>query len=638
MGTGDLLVLRFDKLPSGADFARIEERNVPAVIVGALKTWPAYRLWDPSNGGLHRLKELAGGAMVQAMATDSGSNFYGEIRGHERVSIKFESFLNFANTSKTTGNESGIHENQQGFEMVPDSQIEGKEFVPGASNLQLYMAQVGMFSQEDVNVPPLSALMADIETPRFLQSTLSNINLWMSVNGSRSSTHYDPYHNLLCVVFGCKEVRFWPPSSAPSLYPLPIHGEASNHIQVDFVNPDLKRYPRFESAMAGSQTVTVHAGDALFLPEGWYHQVDSEDVTIAVNFWWQSEVSSKLGSHMDAYFLRRVLANLVDAEKEEMIREVKKVRASDVRDVSKHVNRSGHLGFKEKPESSLPASLSQGLPAGGGIDSSTEVFENSESSTTELSAKTGEFHQKDQSSDLLDKSSKLFLNSKTKGRDSNCPSQEELVMDTHSQMFGCTPQTDKLFAKVACRSEPFDYPVSEDSSNRPPAPLLESCGQKGISLKTLTRMETQSLRTLVLSVSTLTEMPSAENVEISSGLMGKAETGDCLAQIFSALAPPSLQRVLLVMSSEFPRTFEALILHGLSPAASEILTRRFEQMDGELELEISQEEFYERIYSVFDDPRLAMASLLDGKESFSALALKRVMDQYLGLSCIPFHG
>lgn len=35
--------------------------------------------------------------------------------------------------------------------------------------------------------------------------------------------------------------------------------------------------------------------------------MDSGDLTIAVNFWWRSEMMSGMVEHMDAYYLRRIL-------------------------------------------------------------------------------------------------------------------------------------------------------------------------------------------------------------------------------------------------------------------------------------------------------------------------------------------
>jgi hypothetical protein len=58
--------------------------------------------------------------------------------------------------------------------------------------------------------------------PLCLQATdrLQHVCLWLSVRGSRSSIHFDPYHNLLVVVCGQKTVHLWPPSQTRCLYPL----------------------------------------------------------------------------------------------------------------------------------------------------------------------------------------------------------------------------------------------------------------------------------------------------------------------------------------------------------------------------------------------------------------------------------
>ena len=47
------------------------------------------------------------------------------------------------------------------------------------------------------------------------------------------------------------------------------------------------------------------AGDALLIPEGWWHQVDSDPATLAVNFWWASKPGCPLLP--SPYQLRRTL-------------------------------------------------------------------------------------------------------------------------------------------------------------------------------------------------------------------------------------------------------------------------------------------------------------------------------------------
>ena len=55
-------------------------------------------------------------------------------------------------------------------------------------------------------------------------------------------------------------------------------------------------------------TLFVQAGDVLFIPEGYWHQVDSGGGTIAVNIWFESVVSTMvLESDMSEFYLTRLL-------------------------------------------------------------------------------------------------------------------------------------------------------------------------------------------------------------------------------------------------------------------------------------------------------------------------------------------
>ncbi|KAI5395096.1 hypothetical protein KIW84_061630 [Lathyrus oleraceus] len=100
---------------------------------------------------------------------------------------------------------------------------------------------------------------------------------------------------------------------------MPIYGEASNHSLVALENPDYSIYPRAECSMEFAQKVVLEAGDALFIPEGWFHQVDSDDLTIAINLWWRSNTMSCMLEHMDAYYLRRILRRLIDKEMDQQL-------------------------------------------------------------------------------------------------------------------------------------------------------------------------------------------------------------------------------------------------------------------------------------------------------------------------------
>jgi hypothetical protein len=81
--------------------------------------------------------------------------------------------------------------------------------------------------------------------------SLSSTNLWFSSAPSRSSLHYDPYDNLLCVVTGSKRVTLHSPAAVLGLYAKPLGGEASNHSAVDFAAPDAQQHPLYRSVWLG---------------------------------------------------------------------------------------------------------------------------------------------------------------------------------------------------------------------------------------------------------------------------------------------------------------------------------------------------------------------------------------------------
>ncbi|XP_042988135.1 uncharacterized protein LOC122315900 isoform X3 [Carya illinoinensis] len=305
-----LPVQRFENLPSSIEFESLaESRNVPAVFTGCIKDWKALAKWNPSNGGLDYLQvssssvlliEWVGSCTVEAMLTRSAPVFYGDLRSHERVPLPFSTFLDYCKQRKQN----------------TDCGTDGKP--KDDASEQIYLAQVPIMNADNEERVQLESLREDIEVPVFLERRVfASINLWMNSAKSRSSTHYDPHHNLLCIVAGSKQVILWPPSASPMLYPKPIYGEASNHSSVALENPDFSIYPRAKCSIEYSQRVVLQAGDALFIPEGWFHQVDSDDLTIAINFWWQSNMMSRMSEdseHMDAYYLRRILRRLTDKE------------------------------------------------------------------------------------------------------------------------------------------------------------------------------------------------------------------------------------------------------------------------------------------------------------------------------------
>ena len=112
--------------------------------------------------------------------------------------------------------------------------------------------------------------------------------LWLG-NAVTAATHYDNLDGINCVVAGRKRFTFFPPDQLPNLYIGPLElgpgGQPTSLVKVSA--PDLERYPRFAEALANAETADVEAGDAVYIPNLWWHNVESfEPLNLSVNYWW----------------------------------------------------------------------------------------------------------------------------------------------------------------------------------------------------------------------------------------------------------------------------------------------------------------------------------------------------------------
>mmetsp|Transcript_30209 Transcript_30209/g.97502 ORF Transcript_30209/g.97502 Transcript_30209/m.97502 type:complete len:430 (-) Transcript_30209:108-1397(-) len=178
------------------------------------------------------------------------------------------------------------------------------QWLPRASKLQFYLAQCPLSS--------LPCLERDAAHPQCLPTQPERSNLWFAVGTIISHLHYDCWHNLLQVVRGHKRVLCLPPWCTRSLMPRPAHGASSNHSQM----PDEEV---LLACKAEAVIFDVSAGASLFIPEGWWHRVESSDkVTVALNYWWSPLKAPRCDGPMAAYVLRRAFDTLVREEQRRM--------------------------------------------------------------------------------------------------------------------------------------------------------------------------------------------------------------------------------------------------------------------------------------------------------------------------------
>jgi ribosomal protein L16 Arg81 hydroxylase len=111
--------------------------------------------------------------------------------------------------------------------------------------------------------------------------------MWIGPAGTFTPLHFDLTNNLIVQVVGTKKVIMSPPSQTQRLYNY-RHVFSAVHDITD--EGQLARYP----LARGAQTIEIdlHAGEILFVPIGWWHQVTALDFSVTLthtNFRWPNE-------------------------------------------------------------------------------------------------------------------------------------------------------------------------------------------------------------------------------------------------------------------------------------------------------------------------------------------------------------
>lgn len=167
--------------------------------------------------------------------------------------------------------------------------------------------------------------------------------IWLG-HASNVSCHYDTADNLACVVAGRRRFTLYAPELIDRLYVGPIdHTMAGQPVSLAAsAPPGDTRYPDFAAIRDRALTVELRAGDALYLPKLWWHQVEATaPFNGLVNYWWDAFAAGP-----DAPYTSMLLAMIAIAERPAAERRAWKALFD-------------HYVFREKghPLAHLPASL-----------------------------------------------------------------------------------------------------------------------------------------------------------------------------------------------------------------------------------------------------------------------------------------
>jgi hypothetical protein len=111
-------------------------------------------------------------------------------------------------------------------------------------------------------------------------------NLWISPGGITVGLHFDHAENFSFQLRGEKIFSLYPPG-VRAYYPMPMFSQTAHISRVfrEGPTPNLNEFPRFDPQKGIH--VELRAGDVLYLPAYWWHQVESlGEENVNLNFWW----------------------------------------------------------------------------------------------------------------------------------------------------------------------------------------------------------------------------------------------------------------------------------------------------------------------------------------------------------------
>ncbi|MCA1324927.1 cupin-like domain-containing protein [Herbaspirillum sp. alder98] len=148
-------------------------------------------------------------------------------------------------------------------------------------------AYLELVEEHDAGLPPyvgnleLRPLNALCHWPGYFRK-MGPARFWIGPAGTVTPLHCDYDDNIFAQIWGSKRIILSPPHHHDLLYPTQANGLLFGS-PFDPEKPDFERFPLARQALMIE--CIVAAGEMLYVPAGWYHQVRSLTFSLSANRW-----------------------------------------------------------------------------------------------------------------------------------------------------------------------------------------------------------------------------------------------------------------------------------------------------------------------------------------------------------------
>ncbi|MCT7957752.1 cupin-like domain-containing protein [Laspinema palackyanum] len=226
--------------PSHSDFfEHYYAQNTPVILTDVMGNWQALSRWNPEY-----LKQHYGEVSVGVQFNRESNPLFEQEKDKHRQQMMMKDYVDLVVTGGKTND----------YYMVPyNDNFDNPEFKPLLNDIEIF--------------------------PDYLDPTLqqTRIFFWFGPEGTITPLHHDPCNVLLAQVYGKKRIRLISPNQKHLLY-----NQVGVYSEVDLLSPDYEKYPRFKEVEVID--VILEPGEVIFLPVGWWHHVESLDISISVSF------------------------------------------------------------------------------------------------------------------------------------------------------------------------------------------------------------------------------------------------------------------------------------------------------------------------------------------------------------------